>query len=93
MIDHVQTRLRLLSGPDSKSGAYPGGADRSWSRLLVLVPGRLLLPGDTASLDLGKDVGLDQAFHLGAADLNVLWQQFVVESFADIIGPEGLVAS
>lgn len=56
--------------------------------------GRLLLPGEAASVDLGQDVGLDQAFRLGVGAFDVLRQQFVVEGFADVTGrqrADGLV--
>ncbi|MFK4213764.1 hypothetical protein [Streptomyces sp. NPDC030920] len=55
---------------------------------LVAVVGRLLLPGETAGVDLGEDIELDQTFQLGAGALDVLRQQFVVEGFAAIAGPE-----
>jgi hypothetical protein len=45
-------------------------------------------PGEAAGVDLGEDAELDGAFRLGAGAFDVLGQQFAVEGFADITGPQ-----
>jgi hypothetical protein len=45
-----------------------------------------LLPGDVAGVGLGEDADLTRRFSL-ARVLDVLWQQFVAEGFADVLGP------
>lgn len=45
--------------------------------------------GEAAGIDFGEDIELDEAFQLGGGTFDVLRQQFVVEGFAGVTGPEG----